>query len=199
LTALVVRLVLSIPMWLMPPHVDGAEFRFPIGRWLLGTLVDVPWHGAFLGLGLVVLDRVAGNWRRPLRWAVAGVLFPGLLAAFVLEPAEWRYVYGTVRANGLVQAVGLIRPWQSWLWLLVGAGYSGLWAWWVGRAVVGPERLMMLSVARWQSLSWTEVWANSAFGLVSAGLRGALNGLAIAVALWATRPREPEAMPVDEA
>jgi hypothetical protein len=48
-------------------------------------------------------------------------------------------------------------------------------------------------------MSWAELWANSALGLVLAGLKGALNGLFIAVALQATRPREPQIEPEDGA
>jgi hypothetical protein len=220
LTALVVSLVSSIPMWLMQPRFYDAERPFPLGRWLLHTFVDAPWRGAFLGLGLVVFDRIAGGWRRPVRWAAAGAVVPGLLAVLLPQPTEWHYVYRAASADGFLEAMHLMLAGQPWLWLLVGAACGGAWGWWVGRAAIGPERLerkltqagaeaalvvsllagivglpSVLPMLRAQTMSWTDLWASSAFGLLFAGLKGALNGLAIAVALQATRPREPRVEP----
>jgi len=213
-----------VPLVMAPVSVLSASVRwhgmgdadraFPMGRWLLGALANGPWRGVFLGLGLVVLDRVAGKWRRPVRWAIAGALFPGLLAVLLPGPTEWRHLLGSLGTSGSIDALGLTRPWPHWLWTLGGVACAAAWGWWVARAVGSSGRPygrlaragmeasaailvlvtlanlpMWLSSAGANSMSWREIWADSAFGLVYAALRGALNGLAIAIALWAGRPK----------
>jgi len=212
--AMVVALASSVPVWLMQAHVDPAERAIPVGRHLLRILLDAPWRGAFLGLGLVLLDRTAGRWRRSLRWPGLGALFSCLLASHVPSPTEWRYLLDDIQAGGVGRLLGVPTSWREGLWTLQGIAWASVWLWWVARSVPGPGRPhralaragaeagvvialanAVLLVPEWlvwsppPDLSWRQVWGSSAFGVVAAALKGGLNGLMIAIALWAGRPK----------
>jgi hypothetical protein len=214
----IVEMGVAVGVWLWWAGGTGrADETFP-GVGVLSWCLDSLWGGALLGLGLAVLDRVAGAWRRPVRWAVAAAIFPGFLAIVIPCRADWAGLVWRIHTVGLgwaLDELGLPAYWQEWVWCLPFAAMPAAWGWWVGRAVpasgrphgaltlAGLQAGVVLFLAHFvmETLAtltagpstlevspWTDWWPHSLLDLTRYTSGGVLNGLAIALALWRSRP-----------
>ena len=211
ITALVTGAAFSAPYWWQWPRDE--DIVRPIIPIVGHSLVSLLWRGMFLGLGLIIFDGLAGRWQRPARWAAAGLLVSGVLERVLPWPTDWAALPGMIRAGrwmGLLPA----DTWSGWLLLVANCVCSAAWGWWVGRAVPHSGRphgrLIMAGleagVVLWFASAlchvplalrhlgehprpWDQLWGEYALSLTASILAGSLDGVAIAVALWATRPQ----------